>query len=266
MIFTPILIWWLVILIFGIVGWPLAFSLLRYLPDRGFALARPLGLMVVGYLLWLGATFHLLQNNVGSTVVVMLLVLAGGLLWQLQQVATGANLSMLTWLRREWRYALSVELLFNLALVGWAIYKAYNPNIETAGGEKWMEIAFINGILRSDYFPPQDPWLSGFGISYYYLGYVLMSLVTQLTGLASVIAFNLYVPTLFAMTLAGAFGLVANMVALYQLSDRPATPIAFNPINPPFLKLPAMLTGLLAALFVAILGNQIGILEMLHRR
>lgn len=259
--FTPILTWWLVISIFGLVGWPLAFSLFRFLPDRGFALARPLGLMVVGYLLWLGATFRLLQNSVGSIVVVMLLVLGGGLLWHRQQVGAGANLSMLTWFRQEWRYAFIVELLFNAALIGWAIYKAYNPNIETVGGEKWMEIAFINGILRSDYFPPQDPWLSGFGISYYYFGYVLMSMMTQLAGLASVIAFNLYVPTLFAMTLAGACGLVANLVALYHLSDHPAALW----IEPPFLRLPAVLTGLLGALFVAILGNLIGVLEVLHK-
>ena len=45
-----------------------------------------------------------------------------------------------------------------------------------------MEIAFINGILQSDHFPPQDPWLSGFGISYYYFGYVMMSMATRLAA------------------------------------------------------------------------------------
>ena len=230
--FTPVLAWWLVILSFGLTGWPLAFSLLRFLPDRGFALARPVGFMAVGYLLWLGASFRLLQNSVGSTVVVMLLVLVGGLLWHRQQVRAGDNLPLLDWLRREWRYVLSIELLFSLAFFGWTIYKAYNPNIETAGGEKWMEIAFINGILQSDHFPPQDPWLSGFGISYYYFGYVLMSMVTRLAGVPSLVAFNLYIPTLLAMTLAGACGLVANLVTLYQFPERPAGPVSYHPARP----------------------------------
>ena len=58
-------------------------------------------------------------------------------------------------------------------LVGWAAFRAYNPDI--AGTEKPMEFAFINGVLRSRFFPPQDPWLSGYGISYYYFGYVMLA-------------------------------------------------------------------------------------------
>ncbi|NJN97655.1 MAG: hypothetical protein HC875_28030 [Anaerolineales bacterium] len=85
----PIFIWWFVILIFGLVGWPLAFSLFRHLPDRGFALARPVGLLFSGYILWLGGTFRLLQNNVGGIVVALAVVLAVGLFWQRQQVQSG---------------------------------------------------------------------------------------------------------------------------------------------------------------------------------
>ncbi len=257
-----ILTWWLVVLIFGLIGWPLAFSLLRHLPDRGFALARPVGLLLSGYVLWLGGTFRLLQNNVGGIITAMLTVLAVGLIWRWQQRRGGDDLSMLAWLRREWRYALTVELLFGLALAAWAIFKAYNPNIETAGGEKWMEIAFINGVLRSDYFPPQDPWLSGFAISYYYFGYVLMAMVTQLTGLASVIAFNLYIPTLFGLTLVAALGIVANLITLYQASNQPPN----QPTSQPTLTSIAILTGLVGSLFVAILGHWEGLLEVVYQR
>ncbi len=290
----PILIWWFVILIFGLVGWTLAFSLLRYLPDRGFAFARPLGLLITGYVLWLGGTFRLLQNNTGGIVVALAAVLVLGLIWRRQQLRSG-SLAMLAWLRREWRYVLSVELLFTIAFIGWTIFKAYNPNIETAGGEKWMEITFINGTLRSDYFPPQDPWLSGFAISYYYFGYVLMAMVTRLTGLVSTTAFNLYIPTLFALTLTAAFGIVANLVSLYQTATHsgptlppshlptllaepePQAPYGqeesfrssdlpiFQPSNSPVLQSSAILTGLIAALFVAVLGNLEGLLEVFHK-
>lgn len=258
-----IFIWWLILFVFGLVGWPLAFTLLRHLPDRGFALARAMGLLLVGYILWLGATFRLLQNSIGGILAAMVIVMAVGLIWRRQQARE--NGSMLAWLKQEWRYALTVEVLFGLAFVAWVFFKAHNPNIETAGGEKWMEIAFINGILRSDYFPPQDPWLSGFGISYYYFGYVMMAALTQLSGLISTTAFNLYVPTLFALTLTAAFGLVANMVALYRRSKN--TESASEPTIPqPMLTLPAALTGLVGALFVGLMGNLIGVLEVLHKR
>ncbi len=272
--FTPIFTWWFIILIFGLAGWSVAFSLLRHLPDRGFAFARPVGLLLSGYILWLGGTFRLLQNNVGGILVALVLVLVLGLVWQ-RQVRFGDNLSMFNWFRREWRYALSVELLFSLAFVGWVIFKAYNPNIETAGGEKWMEIAFINGTLRSDYFPPQDPWLSGFAISYYYFGYVLMAMVTRLTGLVSTTAFNFYIPTLFAITLTAALGIIANLVSLYQssISTNPdpqtlnlQSHISHPTSHTPYLKFSAFFTGFIAALFVAVLGNLEGLLEVLHKR
>jgi YYY domain-containing protein len=262
---TTIVTWWVIILIFGLAGWPLAFSLMKNLPERGFAFARPVGFLFVGYILWLGATFRLLQNNAGGILVALGLVAAIGLVWQRQQAQSEPGQSLLGWLKQQWRYVLAIELLFNLAFVGWVIFKAYNPNIETAGGEKWMEIAFINGILRSDYFPPQDPWLSDFGISYYYFGYVMMAAATQLTGLISTVAFNLYIPTLFAMTLAGAFGIVANLVTLYKKQYPKGTQLSI--INYQLsISYVAIATGLIGAVFVAILGNLIGVLEVLHKR
>ncbi len=257
---TPILIWWLVILIIGLIGWPIAFSWLRFLPDRGFALARPVGFLVIGYILWLGATFRLVQNNTGGILVTLIVVTVIGLIWHRHQVQKQLSPSIFSWLKQEWRYVLAIELLFNIAFMAWVYFKLHNPNIETAGGEKWMEIAFINGILRSGYFPPQDPWLSGFGISYYYFGYVLMSLATQLAGLVSTIAFNLYTPTLFAMTLAAACGIVANLVTVYQRQS------AEESVTQALISFWAIITGLFGALFVAVLGNLIGVFEVLHKR
>ena len=45
-----------------------------------------------------------------------------------------------------------------------------------------MEIGFLNGVLNSPRFPPLDPWLAGYAISYYYFGYVMMAVMTRFTG------------------------------------------------------------------------------------
>jgi uncharacterized membrane protein len=75
-----------------------------------------------------------------------------------------------------------------------------------------MEIAFINAILRSETFPPLDPWLSGFAISYYYFGYVMTAMLIRLTGVPTTNAFTLGGAHLFALTVTGAFSVTYNLV------------------------------------------------------
>ena len=82
-----------------------------------------------------------------------------------------------------------VEVLFLIAFMGWAVVRSANPEI--TGTEKPMELAFINAILRSPTLPPNDPWLSGYSISYYYYGYVMVAMLARLTATSGGVAFNL---------------------------------------------------------------------------
>jgi len=100
-------------------------------------------------------------------------------------------------------------VLFLVAFAAWAVVRAANP--EAVGTEKPMELAFINAILRSPNFPPHDPWLSGYAISYYYFGYVIIAMLAKFTGTAGGIAFNLGISLIFALSACGAFGLVYNL-------------------------------------------------------
>ena len=165
-----------------------------------------------------------------------------------------------TFLREKWKLVLTVEVLFALALVGWALLRAYAPyKIEPTGGEKFMEIAFQNAILRSEHFPPIDPWLSDFAISYYYFGYVMMALLTSLSGAVSGVGFDLYDALLFALTLLGSFGVVYNLVA-FTLNTRHKKDGTVAPDGPP------LAAGILGGLLVAVMGNLEGVLEVLHAK
>jgi uncharacterized membrane protein len=124
--------------------------------------------------------------------------------------------------------------------------RANNPEIW--GTEKPMELAFLNAILQSDSFPPSDPWLSGYAISYYYFGYILMALLTRLTGVASGVAFNLANSLWFALVALGTYSLAFNFLAR-------RTPGRVKRVSP-----------LLAPLFVLISGNLGGFLEVLHSK
>ena len=68
-------LWYLLITLTGWLTFPLAYRLLPGLADRGFSLARALGMLAWGYLFWMMASLGLIQNN-GSGLLLALIVVA----------------------------------------------------------------------------------------------------------------------------------------------------------------------------------------------
>jgi YYY domain-containing protein len=274
-----VLLWWLLIQIFCLAVLPLAWRLFRFLPGRGYALAKALGLLLVSYLLWLGASFQLLPNSVGG--IVFALAIVSAISWWvgregLKRARDGwAGVPLLDWLRANRTLVLVVEVLFLAVLVGWAAFRAYNPDI--AGTEKPMELAFMNGVLGSRFFPPQDPWLSGYGISYYYFGYVMLGLLSRLSGVDPAVSFNLGVALWCSLAAVGGFGLVYDLVRLSSASrvvagatDRGQAgevgSTTDGPAAPDREAARGIRYGLLGSLFVAFLGNLEGVVELAYNR
>ena len=205
--------WYLVLQVFGLAALPLAWRLFRHLPDRGYGVSKPLGLLLAGWGFWLLTTFGWTHNTAGGILVALGLLAAVGLVLVLRSPDPSSRPgSHARPMPLPWRTVLVTEVVFTLAFIAWCLVRARMPRIETAGGEKWMEIAFLRAILRSDTFPPHDPWLSGFAISYYYFGYVIVAMVARLAAVPPSIAFNLGIATLFALTCTGAFSLVYNLL------------------------------------------------------
>ena len=63
-----------------------------------------------------------------------------------------------------------------------ALLVAYSPDVWNT--EKPMDMAFLNAANRADTFPPQDPWLAGADLNYYYLGQLAMAVLVKLTAVA----------------------------------------------------------------------------------
>ena len=73
--------WWLVIQIFALAALPLGWRLFGRLSGRGYPLAKALGLLLVSYVLWMGATIRLLPNTIGGIAVALLIVAGCGSGW-----------------------------------------------------------------------------------------------------------------------------------------------------------------------------------------
>lgn len=197
-----IVLWWLVITTLGWAAWPLLFPLLRGLPDRGYGLARPAGWLLVGWIHWLAVSLGLWQNRLGPIVAVCAALIAAGIVaWRVQRASLGGF-----WPARR-RVLLTTEAVFTAAYLAFVGIRLLNPDLWQPwnGGEKFMESAFLNAILRSAHFPPYDPYFAGGVLNYYYYGLYLVSLPIKLTGIAPEVAFNLAIPVLFALTAAGLF-------------------------------------------------------------
>ncbi|MFQ6013924.1 MAG: DUF2298 domain-containing protein [Anaerolineae bacterium] len=244
----PFFSWWLIIEILGLVGLPIVLRLFRHLPDKGYAFAKPLGLLLTSYIFWLLVTFGFLFNTRPAIIFCMVLVA----LTSLYLLARDGTIALPRFWREQRRSILATEVLFAIAFALWSFYRAFNPEITAT--EKPMDFAFLNAILQSRTFPPHDPWLSGFAISYYYFGYFMMAVLTKLSGIASSITYNLAIALLFALTVTGSFSLVYNLVARANQGHPSVARTSFGPVG----------WGLLGSFFVAVMGNLEGSLEILH--
>ncbi len=230
------LLWYLTISIAGWLTFPLAFRLLPALKGRGYALSRTLGLLLWAYIFWLASSLHFAHNDAGGALTAL------GLTASISAAIAYRHMRRIfNWLKANKTYVVTTEVLFLTAFAAWAFVRGFIP--AAVGTEKPMELAFINAILRSPTFPPHDPWLSGYAISYYYFGYVMVGMVARLWGIAGTVAFNLGLVTAFSLTIAGAFE------------------IAYDLLNPK-----SILGALLAPIFVALTSNWEGLLEVLHSR
>ena len=234
-------IWWFITAeAIGLAVFPLAYFLFPRLRDRGYSLTKPIGLLLVGYLSWILAWMHVLPS-VRLSIVAMLVVIAA----VSARLAWSRRRELAEFIARERTVILVTEGIFVAVFLTWVLYRAFDPSISHT--EKPMDFAFLNASVRTVFGTPEDPWLSGGSISYYYLGHWMMSVMTKLTGVAPSISYNLALALIPAMGLAAVFGLVYNMVSL----DRGR-------------RTWAIAGGLLAALVLGFVANLEGVLEFMR--
>jgi len=233
---APVLVWMLALIAAGIVGLPYVWVAGASLPDRGFAFARPVGILLVAWLSWWLASAEVAPFSRGTLVMVAAALGAGGI-----AITLGRHREMVAWARGNARVLAAEEAVF------WALFAAFlavrwaNPDLwhPSLGGEKPMDLAYLNAVVKSEEFPPYDPWFAGGYINYYYFGFVVVGALVKATAIAPYVAYNLAIPTLAALLGAAAFGTcLALMTRIRGAVGRRS-----------------LLTAGLAAVFVVVIGN-----------
>ena len=234
-------VWVVVVEIIGLIAAPVLWRVLQPLPDRGYTIAKTIGLLAVSWVGWWLASVGLMAwTRLSLLVAGGIYALAAGL------VVRGHGRAWLRWVNANRRVVLASEAVFIVAFAAFCAIRAFNPDLwhPARGGEKPMEFAYLNAVIRTASFPPYDPWYAGGYLNYYYWGYVLIATLTKLTGVVPAIAFNLAVPMVFALTASGAFGAASNLAVLGARAARanPSTRLA-------------IVAGVLGVGFTVVVGN-----------
>ena len=211
-----LLLWLLLIELLGLLSFPLAFRVFPGLPDRGWTFTKPLGLLFLSYGAWLAGLSHTIPNSRWSVLLAMAVLLV--LVWF---VGRKHWAGMVAFLRKEAPVLVYGELLFAVVFLAFVVLRGYVPEISHT--EQPMDFMFLNSVVTSPHYPPNDPWLAGQPVSYYYFGYLMMGSLSLLSGVTTSIAYNLALATIAAMAALAVFGIVSNLVRLSRGSPMGAS-------------------------------------------
>jgi len=263
----PVLAWLLVVELIYLAALPLSIFLFRPLPDRGVVLARIVGLLGASYVTWLLVSLGWVELSRTS---IYLGILALASLSGLVLIVRWREIR--EFFVQHWRLALTGEFIFLAAFLAFVAVRAANPDLwhPYRGGEKPMELAYLNAVVRSTSLPPFDPWYAGGYMNYYYWGYFVLAGLIRVTSIVPTTAFNLAVPLFFALTFSGAYSLVYNLaegtrrsgisggavetVAETRIRRRPWRISLWTPTG----------AGLTAGFFVSVIGNLDGMFQIVQ--
>jgi uncharacterized membrane protein len=268
----PLLAWLVAIWAIGWIAFPYAFMAFRKFTDRGYAFTKTLGVLALAWLTWTLASYRALPFERATMVLVLAATLAGAVV-----IAWFQRAELFAFVRARWKLLLGIELVY-LAFFAIDLAIRYgNPDLwhPWFGGEKPMDFAYLNAVIKTTYFPAYNPWFEGGFINYYYFGQVISATLTKFIGVVPEVAYNLLLPTFFALTASGAFGVAFNLVAAKQETRERRLETGDSNLQSPVSNLQspvsnlqspvllrAVVAGILAAVFVLILGNlgQVGVL------
>ena len=207
--FAGAVLWYITVFLLGLLVYPLMRYIFSGLKDRGYPLARTVGLLLLSYLSWLAGSTVIPFTRSTILGIILLVGTAGLLAGYLQREE----------LIQEWhqnrKYYLMVEGLAIGLFIFAVLIRFGNPDLwhPWKGGEKPMDFSYFNAVIKSTSFPPYDPWFAGGYINYYYYGFVFVGVLVKLLGIQPSIAYNLILPTLFTFLGLGAFSLGWNLLS-----------------------------------------------------
>ncbi len=193
----------------GLIAFPLVFLGMSGLKDRGYGFARLAGILLFGF-----AAFNLGSAGFAVTRNLLLMILVGLALLSLVLYFLNWQ-KIIQFIKHNWKRLLVIELVALICFGFFLWIRTQNPDLwhPSKGGEKPMDFSYLNAIIKSENFPPYDPWYAGGYINYYYYGLLLVAMPVKLLGIIPASAYNIILPLWYAITMVGAYSIGYNLYA-----------------------------------------------------
>ncbi|MEI6532350.1 MAG: DUF2298 domain-containing protein [Candidatus Roizmanbacteria bacterium] len=228
--------WYVALFLIGIIFFPLTSILFSRFIDRGYAFSKVIAIIIISYLTFIGGILHIIPFSQVN----LYLICISSLIFNIYIFKTyiykknqGTNslkskkhkqeiiTSTLTLDTNQKIIIIIEELLFLGGLFFLTYIRGQEPSLR--GLEKFMDFGFMNSILRSQYFPPLDMWLSGnqtqpagFSINYYYFGHLTGAVLIKLVGINPAVGYNLVLATILGLGLSQAFSICTSLTHVVQ--------------------------------------------------
>ncbi len=249
----PELFWLLGVEFAFLVCLPIGLSVFSRLPDKGYLLTKMLALLMLAFILFTVSSLHIMPFT-RATIWLTLLALAlvsSAIVWRRRP-------AFLALLKENWQRFLFFEAIFLIAFFSFYMVRLANPDLwhPYLGGEKPMDFAYLNAVIKSTYMPAYDPWFAGGFLNYYYFGQFQIATLMKWIGVLPSVSYNLAVATWFALMAGGVFSVAYNLASL-TLARQPAKKDWKG-----FLLI--SLAGFMAIVFVLVIGNLDGVIQVIR--
>lgn len=206
---VPVVVWYVAFQIVTLASVPLLWRLFPWLPDRGYALSKTLGLFLVAWVGWWLSSLGAMGNGLPLIAVAWCAVLAASVLAAWRKAAPLVDDLRQ---RRWWIVATEGIVAGGFALAAWV--RSGNPDLILPGfpGNGLRHLATFTANVMTPSFPAYDPWLVDGAIHDFSFGYVPWAMLTRLTGIVPETAYSLSLAMLATLLMLNAWLLASVLV------------------------------------------------------
>lgn len=208
-----IILFWIILLeLFGVIGFAICYKTLKKSLPSSLFFTNLLGILSFSYIIWILSSVNLIKYNAITIIIIFL-----SLFFISSFYLYTKKVWLKQWIKENIDTILFSKIVLFTCFIIFLILRSSSPEI--FWGEKPMDFAIFNNLLRIDSLPPDEIWFSGEKLNYYYFGYFIYATLSKMSFIPSFFTYNLSLATIAGFGFSAACGIMflLNKKYIYAL-------------------------------------------------